>query len=312
MASLRSRFHFASAPVSWAVQDYYDPAWEQPYEQILDEMVEGGYEGTELGPFGYFPKNAETLRPVLAAKSLTMLSSFVPVDLSDAGSAKQVIEHICEVGSLLAALKAPCIVLADAQSKKRESMAGRVPSDGSASLTAEQWRAVTNIIGEAARVASGFGLDLVFHPHVATYVETPEETERFFDATAGSGIGLCLDTGHCHYGRGNPTAEAEKYKGILRYVHIKDIDQAILDESNRKGLTFDEAVEAGVFTEIGKGCIDFDSFFGTLDKNGYSGWFVVEQDIKFGVSPVPPKVSMTASLKYLHRVLERLEEGTGK
>ncbi len=180
LPDIRSRFRLASAPVSWGVQDYPDPAWEQPYETILDEMIEGGYEGTELGPYGYFPTDAAVLKPVLQAKRLHMLSSFVPVNLADAAAAAQVISHIRQVGALLAALGAPCIVLADEQSRARESVAGRVPADGSFSLTAEQWHNVAAIAAEAEKVAAGFGLDLVFHPHVGTYVETRQEVERFF------------------------------------------------------------------------------------------------------------------------------------
>ena len=79
-----------------------------------------------------------------------------------------------------------------------------------------------HIVADAEKVAQEFGLDLVFHPHVATYVETPEECERFFDATSHTNVGLCLDTGHCLYGHGNPVHEAEKYKSKLRFVHVKD------------------------------------------------------------------------------------------
>jgi inosose dehydratase len=307
MASRTARFRFASAPVSWGVEDYYGPSWEQPYEKILDEMVEGGYTGTELGPYGYFPTDPETLKPVLRARSLEMLSSFVPVNLADPAASVQAAEQIREVGSLLAALGAPYIVLADAQSKQRESIAGRVPRDGSASLTPEQWSNVARIAREAERIAGDFGLDLVFHPHVATFVETPEETERFFDAVSATRIGLCLDTGHCYYGGGDPVGIANQYKTVLRYVHIKDINESVLEESNRKRLTFDQAVEAGVFSQIGEGCVDFPSFFRILQGHGYRGWCVVEQDIKFGVSAVAPKESMAASLRYLDGVLRRFD-----
>jgi inosose dehydratase len=304
MLDIHSRFRFASAPVSWGVGDFYDPAWEQPYERILDEMVAGGYTGTELGPYGYFPTDAAVLRPALSARSLKMLSSFVPVDLASPDAATGAVEQIRKVGALLAELDAPCIVLADAQSKVRENIAGRVPRDGSASLSATQWRNVAAVAAEAERVAGGFGLDLVFHPHVATYVETPAETERFFDAVSATKIGLCLDTGHCYYGGGDPPAEAVKYKALLRYVHIKDIAQRILDESNRKKLNFDQAVEAGVFSQIGEGCVDFNSFFQTLGRNGYDGWCVVEQDIKFGATTVEPAASMAASVRYLRGVVD--------
>jgi inosose dehydratase len=215
------------------------------------------------------------------------------------------------VGSLLAALGAPYIVLADAQSSDREKIAGRVPKDGSASLTAGQWKNVARVAAEAERIASDFGLDLVFHPHVATFVETPREVEQFFDAVSATKIGLCLDTGHCFYGGGDPAEEADKYKGLLRYLHIKDIHQGTLDDANRRGLTFDQAVEIGVFSQIGEGCVDFLSFFRTLYSNGYSGWCVVEQDIKFGVTPVAPKESMAASARYLQGVIQGLGVSAG-
>ncbi|MGI8959215.1 MAG: hypothetical protein ACR2IV_05545 [Bryobacteraceae bacterium] len=118
MASDYHRFRFASAPVSWGVEDYCGPAWQQPYERILDEMLEGGYTGTELGPYGYFPTEAETLLPVLRARSLEILSSFVPVNLADPRAVVKTAEHIRKVGSFLAALGAPYVVLADARSKR--------------------------------------------------------------------------------------------------------------------------------------------------------------------------------------------------
>jgi len=301
------RFRFACAPVSWGVEDYYGPSWEQPYEKILDEMAECGYTGTELGPYEYFPTDPQILQPVLRSRSLEMLSSFVPVTLADPAAMAKTTQHIREVGALLAALGAPCIVLADAQSEFRESIAGRVPRDGSASLTAQQWTDVGQIAREAERIAGDFGLDLVFHPHVATLVETPEETDRFFDAVSATGIGLCLDTGHCYYAGGDPVAIATQYNKLLRYVHVKDIDQSVLDESIRMKLNFNQAIEAGVFSQIGEGCVDLESFFRALQANGYSGWCVVEQDIKFGVSSVSPKESMKASLQYLEGLIGRLE-----
>lgn len=281
--------------------DYPDASWEQPWSRILDEIVECGYTGTELGPFGYLPTDPAVLSQALESRGLTMLSSFVPVALSDAAAATSVIEHIRQVGGLLAAMKAPCIILADEQSPLRESIAGRVPPDDSKSLGAEQWRTVERIVAEAERVASDFGLDIVFHPHVATYVETPREVEQFFDSVS-PGIGLCLDTGHCYYGGGDPAAEAEKYKARLRYIHIKDIDRAVLNECNRQGLDFNQAVKAGVFTPIGDGCLDFPGFFRVVAENGYSGWCVVEQDIEFG-GPVVARESMGASLRYLESLV---------
>jgi inosose dehydratase len=307
MSNLSSRFNFASAPDSWGVLDYPGPSWNQSYEKMLDEMVEAGYTGTELGPYGFFPTDAAVLQKELGKRRLKLLGSFVPVTLGDPASAGIAVEQIRKVGNLLSTLGAPFLVLADAQSPERDRISGRVPADGSASLTSEQWKNVAKVVADAGRVSNDFGLDLVFHPHVATYIETPGETERLFDVTSATNMGLCLDTGHCVYGGGDPAAEAEKYRSILRYVHIKDISEKILAESRCKALTFDQAIEEKVFTIIGQGSIDFPQFFRVLAKNGYSGWMVVEQDVKFGATVVPPAESIAASLKYLRGVVSQLE-----
>lgn len=307
MNRLSSQFNFASAPDSWGVRDYPGPSWEQSYEKILDEIVSAGYTATELGPYGFFPTDAKVLKKDLDKRHLKLLASFVPVTLSDPAASAAVVEQIRKVGDLLAALRAPFLVLADAQSPERDRISGRVPKDGSSSLSAQQWRTVAKVVADAGRVAAEFGLDLVFHPHVATYVETPEEVERFFDETSSTKIGLCLDTGHCYFGEGDPLAEAEKYRSILRYVHIKDVDDKVLAEARRRKMNFEKAIEAKVFTIIGQGCLDFPGFFKILAKNGYSGWMVVEQDVKYGATVVPPVESIAASLKYLKGVVNQLE-----
>src|ERR1700704_3643535 len=307
MSGLKERFLFASAPDSWGVLDYPGPSWKQSYEKMLDETVESGYTGTELGPYGFFPTDPHVLQPQLDKRKLKLLASFVPVKMTDPAASTAVMERIRKVGNLLAALKAPFLVMADDQSPERNAFSGRTRDKECPKLNAQQWKHVGKIVADAERVANEFGLDLVFHPHVATYVETPEECEKFFDAASHTNVGLCLDTGHCVYGQGDSVREAEKYKDKLRFVHIKDCNAKVLEEARRNKWTFEEAIEHKVFTIIGQGNIDFPSFFRTLVKNGYSGWSVVEQDVKFGATAVPPAESVAASLKYLRGVVSKLD-----
>ena len=306
MVKFSDRVRFACAPVSWGVQDDPGPAWEQPYERILDEILSAGYTGTELGPYGYFPTDTKVLSENLNRRKMAMLSSFVPVPIANPSAKETVIAHVCRVGKLLADLGAGLLVLADSQTPKRRQLAGRVPSDGSESLTSEQWKNVGVIIAEVECAAVEFGLKLVFHPHVATYVETPQEVARLFDSIGSTDVGLCLDTGHCVYGGGDPVEEAQKYRSLLRYVHIKDINARVLDESRRSKFDFEQAVGAGVFSSIGEGCIDFLEFLRLLETNQYSGWMVVEQDVIYGKTKIPPVDSMRASLTYLKNTMAQL------
>ena len=310
MVALADRFLFAAAPDSWGVLDYPGPSWNQSYEKMLDEMVEAGYTGTELGPYGFFPTDPKILQPQLDKRKLKLLASFVPVKMTDPAAGSAVIDRIRKVGTLLATLKAPFLVMADDQSPERNAFSGRAYDPGCPTLTPEQWKHIGRVVADAEKVANEFGLDLVFHPHIATYVETPEECERFFDVTSNTNIGLCLDTGHCVYGHGDSVQEANKYKDKLRFVHIKDCNAKVLAEARRNQWTFEQAIEHKVFTIIGQGDIDFPAFFRTLLKNGYSGWSVVEQDVKFDSTEILPKVSVASSLIYLNGVIEDLASQT--
>jgi len=307
MTGIKERFLFACAPDSWGVLDYPGPSWEQSYEQMLDDMVDAGYTGTELGPYGFFPTDPKILQPQLEKRKLNLLGSFVPVKMTDPSAGAAVMERIRKVGHLLSSLKAPFLVIADDMSPERNAYAGRIYDAGCPTLSSVQWKHIGNIVAGAEKVANEFGLDLVFHPHIATYIESPEECERFFDVTSHTRVGLCLDTGHCVYGCGDSVKEAEKYKSKLRLVHVKDCDAKLLELVRHNNWTFEDSVENKLFTIIGQGDIDFPSFFRTLLKNGYSGWSVIEQDVKFGAAGISPKSSVAASMNYLNGVIDQME-----
>jgi inosose dehydratase len=44
-----------NAPCSWGTLENQDKSKAIPYSQMLDELVETGYTGTELGDWGYMP-----------------------------------------------------------------------------------------------------------------------------------------------------------------------------------------------------------------------------------------------------------------
>src|ERR1700686_4316179 len=146
MSGMNERFLFASAPDSWGVLDYPGPSWEQSYEKMLDEMEEAGYTGSELGPYGFFPTDPTILQSQLEKRKLKLLASFVPVKMTDPAAGKAVIDRIRKVGTLLATLKAPFLVMADDQSSERNAFSGRVYDPGCPTLTAAQWKHVGKIV----------------------------------------------------------------------------------------------------------------------------------------------------------------------
>src|SRR5688572_18166436 len=105
----------ANAPCSWGILEFDLDGEVAGYSQVLDEMVETGYHGTELGDWGFLPTDPEQLRQEIHGRGLTLLGAFVPVMLKDAQAHAPGIEVAVRTARLLAAVEGdlPFIVLAD-------------------------------------------------------------------------------------------------------------------------------------------------------------------------------------------------------
>ena len=76
----------ANAPCSWGALEF-DLEGEAPdYVQVLNEIAETGYAGTELGDWGFMPTEPEKLLGEIHGRNLVLLGAFVPVFLKDPAS----------------------------------------------------------------------------------------------------------------------------------------------------------------------------------------------------------------------------------
>jgi inosose dehydratase len=80
-------------------------------------------------------------------------------------------------------------------------------------------------------------------------------------------------------------------------VHFKDFDPLIGREALRENYDYFKSVEKGVFCELGKGNVDFESIVGLLNDKGYEGWIVVEQDVLPGMGS--PRQCADNNRKYI-------------
>ena len=272
----------ANAPCSWGVLEF-DWAGPAPsYARVLDEMSATGYAGTELGDWGFLPTEPVALRHELAARRLDLLGAFVPVGLTDPAAHAPGVEAALRVARLLSAVSgaAAFVVLADdtAANPLRTARAGRITQrDG---LDNDSWNTLAAGANRiAAAVAGATGLRTVFHHHCATFVETPAEIAEAMARTDPSLVGLCLDTGHCAFGGGDPLTILDTWRSRIWHVHLKDCDPEIRRRSAAEGWDYAEAVRRGVFCELGKGQVDFPACVDRLRRADYPGWLVVEQDV---------------------------------
>jgi inosose dehydratase len=141
-------------------------------------------------------------------------------------------------------------------------------------------------VNTVARYARERGLVTAFHPHVASYIERPEEIARLMRDTDPTLVGLCLDTGHVAYGGGDPVEIARTHAQRVRHVHLKDVRREVRADALARHLDFRDAVSLGVFAPLGDGSLDLRSTLSALRAVGYAGWLIVEQDVRLGVSPI--------------------------
>src|SRR5690606_40064017 len=90
-------------------------------------------------------------------------------------------------------------------------------------LSGDEWGVYAEGVNRIARrINDELGLKIVFHHHCAGYVETPEETKQLMDRADYDLEGLCLDTGHWHYGGGDAVQAIRDFGERVRYLHLKD------------------------------------------------------------------------------------------
>jgi inosose dehydratase len=278
--------HIGNAPVSWGIFEFTGLAPKYTFTQVLDEMKEAGYTGTELGPWGYLPTDPARLREELDRRGIKMLSAFVPTRFADPGALRAGEEVALRTGELLHALGAKIVVLADdnVTVQNRIDRAGRIrPQDG---LSTEGWKVFASGVNQVAqKINDQYGMAVAFHHHCGGFVETPQEIDRLMELTKPEIVGLCLDTGHYVFGGGSASSvdAVKKYGKRINHLHFKDCDPAVLTRVHKEELPYLEAVGAGMFCELGKGSVDFKTIADEMNKLGFEGFAVVEQDMLPGL-----------------------------
>ncbi len=269
----------ATAPVSWGVL-MKDTPNVPPYSQVLDEIQEAGYVGTELGPYGYLPFDIPKLRDDLEGRGLTLTSAFTIFNFLAGKEDETVYREALETAQVLSAMGCQYIVLSDVLfvEDNRAARAGRIRREDS--LGDAEWdQAAKNVDAFARVVYEEFGMKSAAHPHVGGYLETEFEIDALLERTDPELVGLCFDMAHIAYGGGDPVAVLDKWRDRAWYLHIKECNGEVREEVIGRGGDYYDGVSSGVFPELGRGTVDWHGINRILHEVEFDGWGTVEQDI---------------------------------
>ncbi|MDM7930332.1 myo-inosose-2 dehydratase [Tabrizicola sp.] len=290
---------FGTNPIAWANDDDQTIGADIPTTRILDEAGRQiGFDGIENGH--RWPDDPEALRALLAEHGLKFISGWYSTELL----VRSVEDEIKAAQAHIAKLRHNgCRVMIVCETSNAIHGNPTKPVNDRPCLTAAEMVAFGAKLEAFAAYLAAQGLTLVYHHHMGTIVESPEEIDALMAAT-GPHTQLLFDAGHCAFGGGDPVAVLTRHVARVRHFHAKNIRPAVTARVRAEGLSFLQGVVAGAFTVPGdqEGGIDFGPLLQILAGADYDGWIVIEaeQDPKVR-NPLLYQTLGLATLKRLSR-----------
>lgn len=279
----------ANAPCSWGITYPTGNAYSWP--QYLDEVAAAGYRGTELGPFGFLPKDAALLTDELAKRDLVMIGATHVHTFGDSASGPVLMQTLRDLSALLVSLGARHLVIMDESNFYPKGQEGVLDEAG--------WAGLVEMVRDAQALVEGeYGLKLSFHPHIGTAVEREAQIDRLLAETQ---INLCFDTGHHAFWDQDPLAYMHRVFPRIAYMHLKNVDGAVRQRVLEGQLSVAASYDAGVMCPLPDGVVDIQAVMRLLAERGFAGPIVVEQDVAADATETPLQLAQR-NLAYMNDI----------
>jgi inosose dehydratase len=265
---------YGTNPIAWSNDDDQTLGADISLAQCLDETAAIGFDGIEKGH--KLPTTPEGIAKELGGRGLKYVSGWHSLNLLT-NSVEQEKAAMQPYLDLLKAVGSKVIITCET-SNAIHGNDGMAVNDKPV-LAAADWPAFGAGVEALAQFSAAQGIRLVYHHHMGTVVESPEEIDLLM-AHTGPATHLLFDTGHCYFGGGDPAVMAEKHKARIGHLHAKNVRAPIMQDVRERRLSFLEGVRRGVFTVPGdpEGAVDFPPVLRAAASVGYGGWLVIEAE----------------------------------
>ena len=170
-------------------------------------------------------------------------------------------------------------------------------------IDAAAWDQAAAMLGEVEAIVAAHGMRQAIHPHLGTMIERPADVKNVLDR---SNVGWTFDMGHLMIGGYDPLEFLADARARIVHVHLKDVhlDRAAPVFAGEQSIM--EGVQNGMFCPMGDGDVPIAQVVTELERTGYNGWYVLEQDAAItGAEPAPgegPKLDVLRSIEYLRAI----------
>ncbi|WP_421851329.1 myo-inosose-2 dehydratase [Oricola sp.] len=265
---------YGTNPIAWSNDDDQTLGAHISLEECLSDTARIGFDGIEKGH--KMPNDGDALKKVLAAHGLVFVSGWYSTELLERSVEAEKIAMQPHLDMLKANDCKVCVV---AETSNAIHGNDAVALADKPVLDPARWQAFGDAMEALGEWTASQGIDIVYHHHMGTIVETRREIERFMDVT-GPATRLLLDTGHALFGGSDPAELARAYMDRIGHIHCKNVRPVIRNQVWDERLSFLEGVRRGVFTVPGdpEGEVAFEPVLKIAAEHGYDGWLVIEAE----------------------------------
>ena len=258
--------------------------WGADVTQAIDDISAVGFRGIQLRSeaFAQFGDRPAALKDLLDRHRLTMaVLSSGNLSIDPAKEESEIATHVSHA-TFVKAVGGEYLQVIDERPKGR-------------AIVADDYRRLGRLLTRLGERTSAVGIPLVYHHHMNSLGEKPDEVAAVLDAADRRRVRLLFDVAHYQQGGGDPVAAIRKYRDWIQVVHLKDVEDI---GGAGRAATVGQAGPAYRFVELGRGRVDLPGVFKALDDIAFSGWSIVELDRV----PDPnrtPKEAAEANKRYL-------------
>jgi inosose dehydratase len=251
------------------------PLYQGRIDHISEVVGQAGFSGLEpevimLGEFA----TAERLRGALEPNNLELAALTLVEDWTSEHETPSERVSADAAIALTKSFNGALLVLCQMPGKDRKDLR-------------ERQRRLFSCVQDLAARAEDAGVRTTFHPNSpeGSLFRTSEDYEILVDGLPGS-VGFTPDLGHLARGGMDPLAVVQQYRERVNHVHAKDMD------------------DHGRWALIGTGVVPVAQVMELLQRTGYEGWFVLEDESELAQRD-PDGVAVQLG-RYVNQVLRPL------
>jgi inosose dehydratase len=273
---------FGITPTLWWNDDFINIDIGIPFEQAISEMALAGYVGCSLGH--KYPTDPAVLKAALDLRGMNVSEPWVSTYFTINAMKEQTVRKVRQQLDFMKAMEAGNVGKRKADLVVAEF--GRAVNPLPLALIANcpvfddrEWGLLVDGLHEIGKIARDEGRRLCYHPHLGTGVMRADAVDRLMASTDPDLVHLLVDTGHLAAVHSDPLEVVRKHAGRVRHMHLKDIRAEAVEKLHAEGLSFEEGIQAGIFTVPGDGAIKtFPQMFEAIAAAGFDGWLIIEAE----------------------------------